>query len=342
MNEQITYRNIFRVLFSTTAFALLIYISFLLRRELIWIAAGLFLALALGPAVNVITRVMPRRSRGLATGVVFFIFLGLIGFLTASLVPPLIHQTQQLVEKLPTYARDLQNNPGPIGDFARTNHLADKLHQSQGEILKSLTGAGNSVVSVLSKVFSGFAALFTILAVTFFTLLEAPSWNEGFWRLVPSRRRPEFKKLTLQMHRAVTGYVNGNLLTSLIAALATTIMLTIVGVPYSIPLGILVGVLDLLPLIGASLGAVMVVAVALFASPTAAIVMAVFFAIYQQVENHILQPLVYGRTVQISPLTVTVSAILGASLAGIFGAIVAIPLAACIKIAFDHYVERNE
>lgn len=340
--QQLEYKTIFRVLWSTAAFAGLIYLCFLLSRELIWVAAGLFLALALNPSVDSIKKYLPRQSRGLATAVVFSIFIAIISVLGATLVPPLVSQSQQLVDKFPGYAAQVQDENSWIGQLARNHDVAEKLRESQDDILGRVTGAGSSVVSVLGSVFNGFAAGFTILTVALFMLLEMPTWNKSFWQIVPKRRRGEYQKIAGQMYGAVSGYVNGNLVTSLIAAVVTAIMLTILGVPFAIPLGILVGILDLLPLVGATLAAILVVTVALFTSLTAAIVMGIFFVIYQQIENNILQPIVYGKTVQISPLVVTVSAILGASLAGIFGAIVAIPLAACIKILIDHYVEKND
>lgn len=140
-----------------------------------------------------------------------------------------------------------------------------------------------------------------------------------------------------QMYAAVTGYVNGNFLTSAIAAVSSMIVMTLVGVPFAIPLGLLVGLLDLIPLVGATMAAILVVLIALFASVTAAIIMAVYFAIYQQVENNILQPLVYGKSTELSPLVVTVAIIIGSTLAGIFGALVAIPVAACIKVVLVYF-----
>jgi predicted PurR-regulated permease PerM len=130
-------------------------------------------------------------------------------------------------------------------------------------------------------------------------------------------------------------------LISLIAAIAATIALSIVKIPFAIPLGILVGVLDLLPLVGATLAAVIVVVVCLFNSTTAALVMAGFFLLYQQLENNILQPLVYGRTVQLSPLMVLMSAIIGVALGGILGALVAIPVAACLQIVIRDYLQNH-
>lgn len=338
---RIENRTIFRILTAIALYSLVIYVAYLLRRELAWIGAAFFLAVALNPAVTYLARRMPRRSRGLAAGAVFITFMLIISFLAYSFLPPLVKQTRELIDKVPVYVSNLQHSGGPIGDYIRGNDLVDKARQAQSQILEQAGGTGGTVLGFIKNIFSGLAATLTVLAVTFFMLMEAPKWTARFWALYPPKKRESYQKLAAAMYRAMTGYVTGNLLTSLIAAVLTAFMLAILHVPYAIPLGIVVGILDLLPLIGASLGALVVLAVALFTSLTAAIVMAIFFLIYQQVENHILQPVVYGRTIQMSALLVTIAAVLGAALGGILGAFVAIPIAASIKILVAHFLSER-
>jgi predicted PurR-regulated permease PerM len=150
---------------------------------------------------------------------------------------------------------------------------------------------------------------------------------------VPEKDRPRWRRVGYDIYRTVGGYVTGNLLISLIAGVASGVMLWIVGVPYAVALGLVVALLDLIPLAGATIAAFVVVLVAIAASGvTTAIVVAIFFLVYQQLENHLIQPLVYGRTVQLSPLAVLVSVLIGAQLAGVLGALAAIPVAGALQV----------
>lgn len=328
----ISSRSIVKVLTLTLLFVGAVYVAYLIRRELIWIGSALFLAIALNPAVDGLTRYMPRRSRNLAVGAVFLILVSVLTAVLAVFVPPLITQTELLIHNLPHYTEQLTNGSGWVSDQIRTYNLVDRVRQSQDQVLNYLSSAGGSFFVVLRDVFSGFAATMTVLGLTFFMLLEGPAWLEAIWRLIQPKHRTRIRILASEMYGAVSGYVTGNVFTSLLAAASTSIVLMLVGVPYAIPLGIAVGLFDLLPLVGATIGAAIVLVVSLFTSWGAALWMLGFFTVYQQIENHVLQPLVYGRTVKMSPLTVLVSVIIGAGLGGILGALVAIPIGASVQI----------
>src|ERR671927_1115856 len=156
--------------------------------------------------------------------------------------------------------------------------------------------------------------------------------RSGSRRLSRRAARPSWRRVAHEIYRTVGGYVTGNLLISLIAGISTTVVLLIVGVPYAVALGLIVAILDLIPLAGATIAAIVVGIVAFIHSIVAGIVVLVFFVVYQQIENHLLQPIVYGRTVQLSPLAVLVSVLIGAELAGILGALAAIPVAGAIQV----------
>jgi len=153
--------------------------------------------------------------------------------------------------------------------------------------------------------------------------------------------RERWRSVGHDIYRAVGGYVTGNLLISLIAGVSTAIVLLIMGVPYSVALGLIVGILDLIPLAGATLAAIIVGAVAFLHSIPAGIIVIVFFVVYQQIENHILQPVVYGRTVQLSPLVVLISVLIGAELAGVLGALAAIPVAGSLQVVFVDWLRHR-
>jgi predicted PurR-regulated permease PerM len=176
------------------------------------------------------------------------------------------------------------------------------------------------------------AATVTIVFLTFFMLLEGRMWVERVYSLFPERSQARWRKVGDDIYKTVGGYVTGNILISLIAGASVTIVLLIMGVPYAVALGLLVAVLDLIPLAGATVAGIIVVLVAFLHSVPAGIVLAIFVIVYQQLENHFLQPVIYGRTVQLSPLAVLISVLVGAELAGILGALAAIPVAGSIQV----------
>jgi predicted PurR-regulated permease PerM len=184
----------------------------------------------------------------------------------------------------------------------------------------------------LGSVFGSFLAGLTILVLTYFMLIEGPDLIERAWAYHPNPSKERNQKLAVKMYGSVTGYVLGNVLTSVICFVATWLFLTIAGLPYALPIALLVGLLDLVPMVGASLGAILAILVALTQSFYLGLGTLVFFLVYQQVENNFLQPYVYGRTVQISPLAVFISALLGVALGGLLGALVAVPIGASIAI----------
>jgi predicted PurR-regulated permease PerM len=168
----------------------------------------------------------------------------------------------------------------------------------------------------------------TIVFLTYFMLLEGPRTIDGLLSLLPERTRPRYQRVGQEIYRTISGYVTGNLLISLVAGVLATVVLLAVGSDYAIALGVLVAVLDLVPLAGATLAAIVVTTVvAIETDWISALIVIAFFVAYQQFENHVLQPLVYGRTVELSPLVVLCAVLIGAQLAGIFGALFAIPIA---------------
>jgi predicted PurR-regulated permease PerM len=163
-------------------------------------------------------------------------------------------------------------------------------------------------------------------------LLEGRMWVERLYSLLPAAAQPRWRRVGDDIYRTIGGYVTGNIVISLIAGASITVVLLVMGVPYAVALGLIVAFLDLIPLAGATLAGIIVCAVAFLHTIPAGIVVLVFFVVYQQIENHFLQPVIYGRTVQLSPLAVLVSVLVGAELAGILGALAAIPVAGTLQV----------
>lgn len=281
---------------------------------------------------------MPRKNRGLAVGLTFVLLLTSLAVVIYMVVPPLVGQTRDLISNLPDYIQRLQDSESVLGQLAERYDLLEKAKANQGRIAGQITG---SSVGIIKSVFGGLIATLTILTLTVLTLIEGPKLLAKIWNVIPESKRRHRQKIANQMYQVIAGWVTGRLLIALLAAVSSSVVLMLLGVPYAITLGIIVGLLDLVPLFGATLGAVVAVVTALVYSTNAAIVMAVFFLIYQQLENNVIVPIVDSRTVQLSPLLVLVAAILGISLGGIVGALASIPIAACLQILVKDYFKGH-
>lgn len=320
------------------ALAVVGYIFFVSRRIVAWSFVALFLTLAINPAVEWLHRHhVPKR--GIAVSIVFLIALALFLALAAVVIPNLVTQVTDFINAAPKYTRDLIAGRGPLGGLETKYHVVERVQSAVksnssgggGGGAKLATGAG-IVVSAGRTVLETVAATITIIFLTFFMLLEGPGLVDRAAALLPDDTRPRWLQVGHDIYRTVGGYVTGNLLISLIAGIAYGVVLLILGVPYALALGFFVAILDLIPLAGATLAGIIVVLVALADSTTSAIIMAVFVCVYQLVENHVLQPIIYARTVQLSPLLVLLAILVGSSVLGILGALAAIPVASALQI----------
>jgi predicted PurR-regulated permease PerM len=327
-------RTILSVLAILLLVGIVLWIVWISRHVLTWVLISLFLALALNPLVDWLQRHGVRR-RGVAVGIAYLAALGAIAGLAALFVPTIVDQVNNFAHKVPDYVDQLTKGRGRFGFLERRYHVVEKVrHAVEAGGVKKIVGiGGGAALTVTKSVLTAIAAVVTIAFMTLFMLLEGPAWMERIYGLLPEHQQPRWRAIGREIYRTVGGYVNGNLFISLIAGVATGVALFALGVPYAVALGLVVALLDLIPLAGATIAAIVVVLVALAANGlTAAIVLVVFFVVYQQVENHILQPVVYGRTVQLSPLAVLIAVLVGAEVAGILGALGAIPIAGSIQV----------
>ena len=337
-------RTVLSLLVIIISVAVLLEVIWIARHVLTWIVISLFLALALNPAVEWLQRRRGLKRRGAAAAVAYLLALGFFVAIGFTFVPTLVHQVNDFVNKLPDYSHDVTHGRGRLGFLETKYHIQERIRKavSEGGATKVL-GLSGVALTVAKSVISIVVASITILFMTYFMLLEGPSWVERFFGLLPERSRPRWRRVAHEIYRTVGGYVTGNLLISLIAGGLTTIVLLVLGVPYAVALGLIVAILDLIPLAGATIAAILIGVVAFIHSIPAGIIVVVFFIVYQQVENHVLQPLVYGRTVQLSPLVVLISILIGAELAGIIGALGAIPVAGSIQVVLNDWrAHRHE
>jgi len=325
-------RTILRILGILLVVAITLEVVWIARHVIAWMVIALFLALALDPLVGLIQR-RTGLARGLAIAVAYLIVLIVVVAVGATFVPRLIHEVNGFVDALPNYVHDLTHGRGRLGFLERKYHVVEKVRaQVKNGGAKKVLGLSGAALTITKSVISIIAATITIIFLTFFLLLEGGDWIERVYALFPEESQPRWRRVGHDIYRTVGGYVTGNILISLIAGAGITIVLLIMGVPYAAALGLLVAVLDLIPLAGATVAGVIVCLVAFLHSIPAGIVVLVFFVVYQQLENHFLQPVIYGRTVQLSPLAVLVSVLVGAELAGILGALAAIPVAGALQV----------
>jgi predicted PurR-regulated permease PerM len=331
-------RTVLVVIGILLAVAAILKILWISRHVVAWIFIATFLALALNPAVDWLERRFGGR-RGLATGIVFVAAIAAIAGIGALFIPTLVNQVNDFANKVPDYLDDITKGRGRLGFLQTKYHLVDKARDAlQQGGAKKLFGLSGTAIALTKSVITVVLATVTIAFMTFFMLLEGPAWMERVYGLLPPRSQPRWRSIGRDVYRTVGGYVTGNLVISLIAGTLTAIVLSIMGVPYAIALGLIVAILDLIPLAGATIAAIIVGIVAFLHTIIAGIVVVVFFIVYQQVENHLLQPVVYGRTVQLSPLAVLISVLIGAELAGVLGALAAIPVAGSLQVVLREFL----
>jgi predicted PurR-regulated permease PerM len=344
VEERVVYfkpRVVLMVLSIILAAIVLIEILQVARSVLTWIFIAVFLAMALNPAVEwLIARGV--RRRGMAVAGAYLGTLLAIAALGATFVPVLVEQVNAFIEAVPGYVDDLTRGRGPFGFLEREYEITDRVRDAVEEGgAAQVLGISGTALAVTKSVLTAVVAVVTIAFLTFFMLLEGPAWMNRFYGLLPAESQPRWRAVGYDIYRTVGGYVTGNLAISLIAGTISTAVLLILGVPYAVALGLLVALLDLIPLAGATIAAVVVTTVGFLDSTTAGIVLLVFFIVYQQLENHVLQPVVYGRTVQLSPLAVLIAVLIGAQLAGVVGALAAIPIAGTLQVILRDWLRHR-
>jgi predicted PurR-regulated permease PerM len=344
LDERFVYfrpRAVLTVLLVVVAFAAALEVIWISRQVVTWVLVALFLALALNPAVEwLMAHGVPRR--GLAVAITMLGAALLVVGIGAIFVPTVVHQVNEFVNAIPGYVDDVTKGRGRLGFLETKYHVVEKVKDAvQSGGARKLLGFSGTAISLTKSVITIIVASITIVVMTIFMLLEGPDWVERFYSLLPAEQQKRWRAVGYDVYRTVGGYVTGNLVISLIAGVTTTILLLALGVPFAVALGLVVAILDLVPLAGATIAAVIVCTVAFLHSLPAGIICVVFFVVYQQIENHFLQPVIYGRTVQLSPLAVLIAVLIGAQLAGVLGALGAIPVAGSIQVFVRDWLARR-
>ena len=333
-------RQIVRIVLTVVCVVISLYLLYLLRKPISWILIATFLAVALSPPVNVLARHM---RRGFAITIVFLGLLAIPIALIALIVPPLITEANDFANKVPGYSRDVTKyvkENKRLRELNKDYDITSKLEDEAGKLPNRLGGAAGTLRDVGFGIVNSLFALVTILVLTAFLLGSGKVWVDGIVGARPPEQRDRLRRSLDNMAQAVAGYVAGALLIALIAGITTYVVLTILGVPFRGPLALIAGLFSLIPLVGATIAAVLIGLVTVFNDfPTTTIIWVIWAIGYQQFENHVIQPQVQKRTVNVQPFITIVAVLFGATLLGVLGALVAIPIAASIQILLREYVD---
>jgi predicted PurR-regulated permease PerM len=331
-------RTVLRVVLVIVGVVVSLYVLYLLRKPIGWIVLATFIAVAMSAPVNLLARHM---HRGLAIGLAYVGLLLIPVLLALILVPPIVNGLDDLAGKAPQYATDAQ-------DYVQKNKTLRKLENDYGvvsqlqEQARKLPGKlGNAAgtlkdlgVGVVNSVFAGL----TILIMSIFMVADGRRWVLKALAFQPLERRERLDRALSRISTAVANYVGGALAQATIAGLTSFIVMKILGIPFAAPLAVLVGFADLIPLVGATIAAVLVGIVTIFADfPIDTIIWVIWAIVYQQLENTVIQPQIQRRAVDLHPFLVLVSVLFGSTLFGVAGALLAIPAAASVQIAVGEW-----
>ncbi len=310
------------------------------------VAISFFLAVALNPAISWIIRRLSIKSRVKAAALAYVALLSVLFTVIIITVPPLIKQTSNFVDQLPTTVHNLSTQDNFFARFTREHQLNGQLDDIVDNLHEHITNLGVPALNTAANIGSTAVSIITVLVMTFMMLVEGPYWVRRFWELYPAKHKAPHKQTSMRMYDIVTGYVNGQLIIAAIAAGFALIALLIASSLFNVSINAVglagvVGIIGLIPMIGNIIAAVIVVLVCLFSSVPLALTMAIFFVIYQQVENATIQPYVQSKFNELTPLLVFIAALLGIGFGGLLGAFVAIPLAGCLKIIYNEYMHEH-
>ncbi len=339
MKATLPTKTVLRVVAIVVLSAIALYLIYRLRKPITWIVTAAFIAVALSGPVGMLQRRVRRRGAAIA-----IVFVGLISvpvLFGAILVPPLVKETNKLIDKVPSYVNDVQDyvqKSKRLRSLEEDYNITDKL-QKQAEKLPSKLGGAAGVLSDIGLgIVNSLFALITILILAAFMIGSGGQWVNAAIRSRPPPEQEILWRAARDISAAVIGYVAGALGQALVAGITAFVVLSLIGVPYAAALALIIALLDLIPLVGATVGAALVGLVTIFNDfPTATIIWLVWSVVYQQIENTVIQPRIQSHTVKVQPIVVLIAVLFGSSLFGVLGALLAIPAAATIQIGAREY-----
>jgi predicted PurR-regulated permease PerM len=341
----VSVRTLFKLLFFTIGAIILVAAVHKAAHALVLVFTAFFLALALNAPVSWIAHHLPGKrkgSRALATSVSALLVLLVLGLFIASTIPPIVRQTQSFINSAPRIVRDLRDNNSELGRFINKYHLQKQVDQFSNDLSARLKNASGTAVTTVTKVGTSIFTVLTVLVLTFMMLVEGPRWVAFMRELLPDKHEERTARVARDMYRVVKGYVNGQVLLAAIAAVMILPGLLIFHVSYPIALLGVVFICGLIPMVGHTIGAIIVTIVALFHSPVSALGILIYYITYQQIENYLVQPRLQANTTDMSPLLVFMAVVIGVSFSGLLGGLVAIPVAGCIRVWLLDYLREKK
>jgi predicted PurR-regulated permease PerM len=336
-------RVVARTVLIVIAVLLVLYLLYLLRRPLGWLAIAGFVAVALSGPVNYLDRHM---RRGFAITIVYIGLLLLPIGLAALVIPPVVTEVGDFAQNAPQYVRDINefiDNNERLREIDEKYDIGQQLQERAAELPNRIGDAASLLGDIGLGLVNSIFALVTILILTAFMLGSGARWREAILAYQPPDRAARLRRVSERVATAVAGYVAGALAQAAIAGFTSYIVMWILGVPFRGPLAVLIALLDLIPLVGATIGAIIVGIVTLFVDfPTATIVWAIWSILYQQVENTVIQPRIQARAVDVQPFFILVAVLFGSTLLGVVGALVAVPAAASLQIVIREWLRFRE
>ena len=310
-------------------------------RIIVWIAIAGFMAVVLAPLVGRLDNRLGGR-RTLATGTVVITTLLVLAGVIALFILPVKTQLVNIITDLPGTVHDAANGKGPVGNIVHKLHIESYVKTNEDKLARAADRLSESGFEAAQTVFSAAFAFVTITLLTFLFLSQSAAIGRAAQNLIPYRRRPSAQRIAVDAAGAVSGYVIGNLIISLIAGIAAFICLVALGIPSPVVLALFVAVADLVPLVGATIGAAVCVIAAYLHNPTAGLISMIFFVVYQQIENGVLYPWIMARKVNVNPLGILLSVLLAVEVFGIVGALLAVPVSGALQVAVTSIrQERN-
>lgn len=311
---------------------------------LLLIFTAFFLALALNSPVTALARKLPGRwrgSRALSTSLsLLIVVLAFIGFVV-SFGPPLVKQTDTFISAAPNIVKDFRSQNSATGHLIRKYHLEAQVDELSSQLSSRIKHVGGTALPTIQRVGTSIFSLVTILVLTFMMLVETPRWLSFARQLVPDDRHNMADRIAKDMYKVIKGYVNGQVILAAIAALLMLPGLLFFHISYPAALVLIVFICGLIPMVGHTIGIIIVSIVALFNSVGSAVGIFAYYLLYQQIENYMIQPRIQANTTNMSPLLVFASLVIGVSFGGLFGGLVAIPVAGCLRIAVLEYLRSQ-
>lgn len=345
LNINIETKNVIKIFALAVAFTVSVFAIMKMSDALMLVLISFFAALALNPAVSFLSKYMPGKRRGPAIFIVFVAVISLITFLLASIIPPVVKESSNFISNLPTALNESFYENDRVQSFIERHGLQDNIDELAELGRQRVSSIGQDAVGSVGRVGGSILNTLTALVITVLMLTGGGKFlNKAanvLYRDKALRKRHE--KVAQKMYAAVTGYVIGQVSMATLASVTALGVMLLLGIPYPLPLAAIVFTFGLIPLIGNTLAAIIVITMTVVLQDlTSGLILLGFFIVYQQIENVTLQPIVQGKTSDLPPLVIFVSVILGVGLIGPIGGLFAIPVAGSIKVLILDWVEHRD